>query len=346
MLKIIDYAILSSHIYNVSQGNKYGIDIKPIKNGGSIPNGWTIVTDVDPYVQPANHFFAAMYLKFSNGRPIDAVTAFRGTMSNDMDNLLEDYDAWISDLAGDGTQDQTPAYFPQAQRFAYDCRTYLIQHFAGQLGPMNLRYTGHSLGGALAKLIALHGFPGKAIAFNAPGCGHLNPELEDLGKDYVSDFIFNINARYDMINKIGKTIGNLFLVDVPNDEPEAKAILEKISAAKIRDEKINAYGVADKMKTPQEALANDIAGFSGRMHEYTSAVSILKTQKDFRDAYLTCETEKDKAHWYEAKEKLKSCHLIAEIKAYENVIIAQHSIENMIHALTMPENERVGYRME
>jgi len=133
MIKILDYAILSSHVYNINQ-RLFGKDIekRSIDSSTRITeefDGWYHVTDVDSYVQPANHFFAAMYIKFLNGRATDAVTAFRGTMSNDMDNLLEDYDAWISDVAGDGTQDQTPAYFPQAQRFAYDCRTYLIQHY-------------------------------------------------------------------------------------------------------------------------------------------------------------------------------------------------------------------------
>src|SRR3989339_1033040 len=320
MLKIIDYAILSSHIYNVSQGNKYGIDIKPIKNGGSIPNGWTIVTDVDPYVQPANHFFAAMYLKFSNGRPTDAVTAFRGTMSNDINNLLEDYNTWFSDAADNGKPDEMPTYFPQAQGFAYQCRTYLIEHFAAKVGPMNLCYTGHSLGGALAKLVTLDSFPGKAIAFNAPGCGHLPHIMAELTKDYVTDFIFNINARYGIINKIGETMGNLFFIDVPNDEPAAKIVLEKLLAEQAKDEK-------------KKLTENSTERTARTLDEYANAASVLKTTPEYREAYVTCERELDKQHWSLTR-SLKSCHATAEMQAFGDVIIAQHSIENMIHALT------------
>ena len=68
----------------------------------------------------------------------------------------------------------------------------------------NLILTGHSLGGAIACLVALMDFPIPSTIFNAPGCGHMPG-------------IHNVDARYDVISKIGLVLGSVQLLEVPQD---------------------------------------------------------------------------------------------------------------------------------
>ena len=65
MLRIIDYARLSAHVYHLSKST-LGLSVGPSRNGRGL-RGWTYFTDVDPKMHASSNFFAQLYVKFQDG---------------------------------------------------------------------------------------------------------------------------------------------------------------------------------------------------------------------------------------------------------------------------------------
>ena len=151
--------------------------------------------DVSPSLHPNNHFYAALYIKFLNGRAMNAVAAIRGTVFNDWTNDGEDILAWTSDSLGNGKHGAVPQPFTaMTHKFVWDVLRYNREHFPDLV---SMTLTGHSLGGALAQLCLLTGaFVQRAVTFNAPGIGHL---VSSDFKEKASGKVYNINARYGVI---------------------------------------------------------------------------------------------------------------------------------------------------
>jgi pimeloyl-ACP methyl ester carboxylesterase len=143
----------------------------------------------------------------------------RGTIPARIDNDLVDIYSWFSSAVGTDWYDTLPSYFPQAIVFARKVHTYLKKYYPNL---KRITYTGHSLGGALAQLVALRGRPHKAVVFNSPGCKEIAGPYYEQRKNLIT----SVNARYGVINKIGEPVlGNLTVIDVPNLEADAKNLL-------------------------------------------------------------------------------------------------------------------------
>ena len=224
MLKVIDYAILSNHVYTPKDDRKNVLIIKRLnsenlRSKNKIADNWYHITDADPWVTPERLFFAALYIKYVSGQPAEAVIAIRGTVG--IFNKLADAHSWWSDIYFNGFDDSWPPYALNAGVFFRKARDYLKTHFSSHL-PLTL--TGHSLGGALAQFItACMGHPVRTITFNSPGIGHMKSIIAN-----SANYIHGINSRYDFINKIGEPFGYITYVDVVEKEAEAKRAWEEL----------------------------------------------------------------------------------------------------------------------
>ena len=197
MLTIIDCANLSQNVYNPDKAYHFG-KIKVFRENEKIESnftGFARFPDVSPSLHPNNHFYAALYIKFLNGRAMNAVAAIRGTVFNDWTNDGEDILAWASDSLGNGEHGAVPQPFTaMTHKFVWDVLRYNREHFPDLV---SMTLTGHSLGGALAQLCLLTGaFVQRAVTFNAPGIGHL---VSSDFKEKASGKVYNINARYGVI---------------------------------------------------------------------------------------------------------------------------------------------------
>ena len=75
MIMILEYAELSSHVYNVelllfSKMKKVtDFDKNRIRHVSAMPEGWIRVIDVDPRMQTHNAFYAQLYIKIDRQVP-------------------------------------------------------------------------------------------------------------------------------------------------------------------------------------------------------------------------------------------------------------------------------------
>ncbi|MEM1244201.1 MAG: hypothetical protein AAGG80_05210 [Pseudomonadota bacterium] len=222
MIKIIEYALIADDVYS-SRSNFKKYEKK--HSHDLILDQWYAIMDLAPIQYQRHICHAALYIKFLKNFAIDAIVAIRGT-----DNLYDvsvDFHSWFSDAMSRGKFDHVPSYYVAAYLFFLRARDFLNQHFAR----VNLSLTGHSLGGALAQLIVGLGHkPYVAVTFNAPGIGHI-PGVDT----NMSQYVYGINSRYGLINKIGKSFGHIEYIDVPNEEAAAKKAFQ-ILAIEQRDE--------------------------------------------------------------------------------------------------------------
>ncbi len=246
MVTYLEAGVLSAHVYHSEKSSSHGTTFYHItqktKHTVDGKTGWAVISGVDPsitdtgpsplelaaadavnpllrnFMGNANtNFFAALYVKFQLGKPTDAVVAFRGTAN--VGNDFEDIITWFPDVVGNKHDGKLP-YKGKAVEFVRLARQYLDTHFFGL--SQRLLFTGHSLGGALAQCISLDYFQCDAVVFNSPGCGNM-PHMQGANAHLIT----NIDSRYDMVHRVGKTIGKVYLVDVPNDEALAKQLCDK-----------------------------------------------------------------------------------------------------------------------
>jgi pimeloyl-ACP methyl ester carboxylesterase len=332
MLRIIDYARMSADVYGTHK--YYGTNYNQRHQVRSDFTGIAKVLDVDPRMHTDNNFFAQLYIKFCNGKAKAAVVAIRGTVLGRIDNDVEDFVSWWSDVLANGGADRLPGYLTLAIRFYYKAKSYVRRYFPHII---SVAVTGHSLGGAIAQLVTLTGRPAKAVAFNSPGCGN----MPGINPNY-SGFVYSVNAKYGFINKIGITVApHLFLVDVPQDAAQAKAILQQVDKRAYRASEIDfkAGGLAD------------VAGVYERLEALLStegiALQLSDAQAVFEQDVHQQRHNTDLAWSWQVRTTLALNvdyeNSKALLNTYDEVIMAQHSISNMIDALTLPENVSVGY---
>jgi len=154
----------------------------------------------------------------------EAILGFRGTEINMLENDIVDAKTWWRDALGEINIETRPKYLHQAIFLADACKKYLKKHAPNA----KLYYTGHSLGGAIAELMTTKERD-ISIGFNSPGIGHI--------KHVDTKFfplIHNINARYGYINKVGKVIGSIDYIDVPEGEASTKIAYQAYDDLKTR----------------------------------------------------------------------------------------------------------------
>ena len=314
----LDCALLSADVYQSDIGDNLS---------GA---GWRRVTDIADSPKPQDAFYAALYCQFKNDKPEQAVLAFRGTIF-DEDNLIVDVLAWYSDVLGIGKHDQDPpGFFRLAQVFTQSVYAYLKQHYPAILDRQTISYTGHSLGGALAQLISLTtDHPQKTIVFNSPGCGNL-PAV-NINQSFE---ITNVNARYGVINKIGDVLGDVILIDVKAREAEARSMFESENHIAMKTSEA-LFSAAALAKNKFEALGINILASIERARAF---LHTIPTIKHFPETARVLSKDKHKADhlaWYDLRSKLKQTEtdLGAIFATYKAVISAQHDISHVIEAL-------------
>ena len=199
MIKAIEYAILSNHVYHPDRDVLDGMNFRTLNSreltsGRVMQSGthWYRITDVDPSLTPNLNFYAALYVKFKSGFATDAVVAIRGTVEQIYNNDKVDGVSWWSDVLGHGQYDMLPSYYPKASYFFRKARDYTRHYFP----KAHVSLTGHSLGAALAQLLVAAGKPFTAVTFNSPGIGNM-PGVDE----NMSAYVTGINSKYGFINK-------------------------------------------------------------------------------------------------------------------------------------------------
>ena len=341
MLNVIESAILAGHVYHSGTPNYMGIQIGQINHNETIQNGWAFAKDVDPFMQIGRHFYAGLYIKFDHGEPTDAVVAIRGTIFTDLTNDATDAITWTSDFLGDGTFDHLPHCLQQGIVFMYDTREYLKKYFPKIANQFEIKITGHSLGGSIAKLFTLQsGMPYKSIAFNAPGCGH----VPDITADN-SFFITNINSKYGLINKIGETLGKIYLIDVPEDEQQAKALFTNFDKKDYRKSQ-EYYAKANSTPDLIDKTINHAYGEYYRVKSFTNtAITASDAFSPEKNEHINKEDSPEIYEWLDLQKGLaqRSEKLTELASKYIETITAQHSIDNMVTALSQEQNRGLAF---
>lgn len=165
-----DLALLSSDAYNEGA---YG--------QGSVPPGWVRLEVEQPAGAAESGFHATAYKNELTGQ---VVVAYAGT--NDMKDITgSDFDVLLHNV---------PAQTAFAIKFAEDAAK--EAGLGGDLG--SITYTGHSLGGGLAQLVA-EANNAPAMTFNAPGMTFaLSPEDQANAANQTN--ITNVNLQLDVVS--------------------------------------------------------------------------------------------------------------------------------------------------
>jgi hypothetical protein len=193
MIKITvkEFALLAADVYisHSAYAKKTSDDSPNIST-------WRLITD-DKLLHVSYHssFFARLYVRFQGTRATGAVVAYRGTMLTSLGNLVNDVELALH---------IRPDSLPLAKAFYNKAFAYLMVNHPGLLPKL----TGHSLGGALAQLVAIerseHYHP-QTVVFNSPGVGCL---LDANERNQDHSYIHQINTTLDNIHDIGSRIGD------------------------------------------------------------------------------------------------------------------------------------------
>lgn len=148
------------------------------------------------HAEQMDTFFGRLYLKKSTN---EAVAAIRGTQKlNDL----------ISDVKLTFNQESSHTAF--ARKFYREVMSFLGNRTTISQFPL---FTGHSLGGYLAQLIAVE-FNVPAIVFNAPKISGFNDLYlhRRISPNEKHDNIINIDVDYDYIHRVGKPVGSSYII--------------------------------------------------------------------------------------------------------------------------------------
>jgi hypothetical protein len=226
-------------------------------------HGIYLITDLFLDVSPVNFFQdtsfeAKLFVKFSNAAPI-FILSFRGTLL--LDDFKQDFICWKPHILDQSSQNKIPKNYPKAVAFLKHCLDYIAS--------LNIRgasvvFTGHSLGGAYAKLLATSGdarrfcsLPYMVVGFNSPGVEYMPHQIPS-----EASCIHNINAYYGLINHIGGLFSqeDTIYLHVREDEETAKNLFESFDTAsfnrvpgmtlKLIDGQINVYETFALRETP------------------------------------------------------------------------------------------------
>jgi len=198
---ILEYALLANDVYsNVEPPERRMIPLN--RDAHSQYGKWHDITSsiTDMHLHFYSSLFARLYVRKIGSIPNAAVLAYRGTIPTKAGNLADDTELTIH---------FDPEDDPRAKAFFILAHNYVIR-----LG-LHLRLTGHSLGGAFAQLVAVASrLEPETVTFNSPGIGQIMG-IEDT---WQYPYIHNINAEHGVINKVGKTIGDITWIVVPEGD--------------------------------------------------------------------------------------------------------------------------------
>lgn len=238
---LMDYAYLALNVYHGKHDLKY-LGIRP-RTVDSLPRFVSDIKEHEGWFQIAFDsikmahdfdFYAEFYVKVYEEKIQHLMISFRGT------NKFFDYgeDAltwWNTVLPGSEYYSQSvPHYWNYALEFIMKCNTVIKQlDDQGLLADIcGQHVTGHSLGGALANLVAakaaicqpplmkshLPVLP-DVVSFNAPGIG----DMTHISKSAFSEGqVVSMRAEYDMVSALGGAYGYVINNIVPEGYAQAK----------------------------------------------------------------------------------------------------------------------------
>jgi len=222
---ILDYALMSADSYHPDLPDTVG----DRKYRQTLSFKRWLRTTISNEPAYGSDLYARLYLhQMTNNPPDVAVIAYRGTLWDRLGNLESDFEIAV--------EDQIPGRWAKAISFYHLVKLYLKGNYPDSHIP--IRLTGHSLVGAYAQLVAVS-TGNKAVTFNAPGIGQVH-HIGANGKNYDHQ-ILNINSKEGVINKVGKTIGQVRWLNVPEGEQDLLAAREFPELDGVATEAIGIY---------------------------------------------------------------------------------------------------------
>jgi hypothetical protein len=335
MLSIREYATISKEVY----GAPFLLPVFQLKNIELVKKLHGLYRvyeeDIDTHVSVANVFFGGFYLKFESGKATNAIIAFRGTVKTNLNNVIEDVYSWYSSAMGTDWHDHMPSYYAQAVNFTRKVFEYLRANFPHLCNPGKIRFTGHSLGAALAQLLSLTHYNAPCVIFNSPVCRNF---MTQSGL-HNSKLVNNINAHYGFINKVGGVpIGKVQVVDIPQMAPEAESMFNHFNESMFESGKVLSQAGEMNLMTPTgnvEAVAGAaehltalLGSGSGLMHLSNEHTELLECEKPYQGNYLTLVGLADRAMGK------GYCNAKIILSTMAQTIMAQHDIGHMVTALS------------
>jgi len=159
-------------------------DMSPV-----LPDGWSVVD----YYQNENTGYSGIAFETNDG---GIVVAHRGS------------DDGI-DWAGANTSIVAKRVANQYE----DAETFVDRIFESKQQSMYIEHTGHSLGGAVAQMVA-HKYDSKAVAFDPPGTKEVIEKIPSLSNDVNHDNFETYIVRNSFVSSVNTHIGNVVRVEV------------------------------------------------------------------------------------------------------------------------------------
>lgn len=238
---LMDYAYLALNVYHGKHDLKY-LGFRPqevqsiviLQKDMQKRNGWFQISFDALKMSHDYDFYAEFYVKVFNQKIQHLMISFRGT-SKFYDYGEDALTWWNTVLPGSDYYSQSvPRYWKYAHEFIMKCNS-VIKQFDNQGLLANVcgqHITGHSLGGALANLVAakaaicqppqmrshLPVMP-DIISFNAPGVGgmtHINQSA------FAEGQVISMRAEYDMVSALGESYGYVINNIVPEGFEDAQ----------------------------------------------------------------------------------------------------------------------------
>jgi len=197
-VSVLEYANMSAAVYQLpNDGSGYANYLSS--------KYWTEVKGFSPIHLHYNlPLFARLYIRTIAKHVNAAVLAFRGTQPfSHIDNDIDDLEIGVKALPG---------------RYKVASQIYVLaNHYTRFHHGVNCNLTGHSLGGALAQLIAAHVKPHPVtVVFNSPGVGG----MDGVNPHAHFPYIHNFNSQEGAINKAGTIVGDVTRLDDKEGDKE------------------------------------------------------------------------------------------------------------------------------
>ena len=312
---------MANDVYNKKPGAYFNQCILQADTSfNSLSNGW-YRCDVGIPVSFSSELFMQLYVQLRSGSVVNAVLAVRGTANKE--NAVQDFKTWFNDVAGNSHADSYPDYYIQAT-ICYFARCRLFLRKINSALSRRIIFAAHSLGGAIAKLMVAEYNAYKAVAFNAPGVAHLISDPHNMGGIYA------VNSTYGFINKVGAQLPHMHVatVDVLNQEVIAKRMMEEF----------NRHGKVEFLEGETEYRQRGWwSKTKGLFHEFDAlnqSSRAFQYDPEYRRKMSECNHLR--SSFFSSFTDKEKCRLKSLFSEYEKVIVAQHSMGNMLDTLSLP----------
>jgi hypothetical protein len=319
VLELRHYAYMAADVYGDSS------DIGLYDQ--SIANGFFRVSDFKNTLSRSGDLYCELYIYFVNGEAQTAIISVRGT--DTVGNVIQDVKSWFDEVTGIALHGNYPSkYINKVLSFYHSAQRYMTAKYSNKLIPIII--CGHSLGGAIAKLMVAQYGVVKAVVFNAPGVARLVVNAKN------TNSIFCLDATYGIINKLGHHLPNMhnFQVDVPNYSVAAELLIKQFRS-KGQHEFINAM----QTDMHKESMWSHIKGLFAETKILIDDSKVLTSIPSFKAKLTNCRADTELENNFDLFSQVsmqfreKLCKVEQYINEYYHIINEQHTINNMQIAL-------------